>query len=120
MLIEENNWDDERGITMADSKLVPGLWGILENKKTQTRTEIEALAREILDQMSLDEKIAHMSGDTPLFPGSIQMLYGYNLKPLPTGKQLEWYITTPRGPSLKRIPGMPKRRFSPAGRGFKL
>ncbi len=88
---------------MAGSKLVPGFWGNLETENKRTRTEIEALARGILDQMSLDEKIAHMSGDTPLFRGSIQMLYGYNLRPLPAGENLRL--------------GIPGIRFSDGPRG---
>lgn len=37
-----------------------------------------------------------------------------------TGKQVEWFNATPRGPSVNWSAGTPRRWFSPDGMGVKL
>jgi len=65
--------------------------------------EIEAKARDWLDQMNLDEKIDQMSGSTPLFSGLIEMLRAYNFRPFPAGEN-------------RRL-GIPGLQFSDGPRG---
>ena len=51
-----------------------------------TAQEIEAKARELLDQLTLDEKLGMMDADTPLWSGFVEMLGGaYNKHPWPAG-----------------------------------
>jgi beta-glucosidase len=91
---------------MFQPKLVPGLWGALEVHGPLPDEEIEARARALLGQMTLDEKIAQMSGDTPLLPGLIQMARAYNYEPFPAGENLRL--------------GIPGIRFTDGPRGVAL
>jgi beta-glucosidase len=88
---------------MPKVKLVPGLWGSLTPPQPLSRERIEAKARELLQQLSLDEKIHQMSGDTPAFRGMIEMMYAYNVRPFPAGENLRL--------------GIPGIRFSDGPRG---
>jgi beta-glucosidase len=91
---------------MFQPKLVPGLWGALEVYGPLPDEEVEARARALLGQMTLDEKIAQMSGDTPLLPGLIQMARAYNYEPFPAGENLRL--------------GIPGIRFTDGPRGVAL
>ena len=51
-----------------------------------TKEQVEEKAKHLLAQMSLEEKIHQMSGDTPLFRGLIELLFAYNKRPLPAGE----------------------------------
>jgi beta-glucosidase len=73
---------------MFKAKLVPGLWGALATSWPLSAPEIETRARDLLGQMTLDEKIGQMAGDTPLLPGLIQMARAYNYEPIPAGENL--------------------------------
>jgi len=68
-----------------------------------TKEQVEEKAKHLLAQMSLEEKIYQMSGDTPLFRGLIELLFAYNKHPLPAGEN-----------SRLSIPGI---RFSDGPRG---
>jgi beta-glucosidase len=68
-----------------------------------TKEQVEEKAKHLLAQMSLEEKIHQMSGDTPLFRGLIELLLAYNKRPLPAGEN-----------SRLSIPGI---RFSDGPRG---
>ena len=68
-----------------------------------TKEQVEVKAKHLLAQMSLEEKIHQMSGDTPLFRGLIELLLAYNKHPLPAGEN-----------SRLSIPGI---RFSDGPRG---
>ncbi|MHC1592269.1 MAG: glycoside hydrolase family 3 C-terminal domain-containing protein [Candidatus Helarchaeales archaeon] len=48
--------------------------------------QIELKAREILDKMTIEEKLSQMSGDLSLLRGGIPMLIRYNKKPIPAGE----------------------------------
>ena len=88
---------------MPKVKLVPGLWGSLTPSQPLTCEQIEAKARDLLQELSLDEKIHQMSGDTPLFSGMLAMMRAYNTQPLPAGENLRL--------------GIPGIRFSDGPRG---
>lgn len=88
---------------MAKVKMVPGEWGALQTAQPLSEEQIEAKARELLAQMTLDEKIGQMSGDTPRMPGMIEMMRAYNMHPLPAGENLRL--------------GIPGVRFSDGPRG---
>jgi len=47
--------------------------------------EIEEKARGLVAQMSLDEKIGQMSGDSSRILGALAMMRGYNMRPIPAG-----------------------------------
>ena len=49
-------------------------------------SDVDAGARHLLAQMTLDEKIGQMSGDTPMLSGLIGMAHGYNVRPFPAGE----------------------------------
>ena len=70
---------------------------------TITKEQVEEKAKHLLAQMSLEEKIYQMSGDTSLFRGLIELLVAYNKRPLPAGEN-----------SRLSIPGI---RFSDGPRG---
>jgi beta-glucosidase len=91
---------------MFKPKLVPGLWGALEVPGPLPEEEVEARARALLEQMTLDEKIAQMSGDTPLLPGLIGMVRAYNYEPFPAGENLRL--------------GIPGVRFTDGPRGVTI
>ncbi len=88
---------------MAKVKMVPGEWGSLQTAQPLSEEQIEVKARELLAQMTLDEKIGQMSGDTPRMPGMIEMMRAYNIRPLPAGENLRL--------------GIPGIRFSDGPRG---
>jgi beta-glucosidase len=69
--------------------------------------EIEVRARELLSQMTLEEKVQAMSGDEPFWPGMFEMIdEGYNLRPYVAGEN----------PRL----GLPGLRFGDGPRGAVL
>src|SRR5512139_3046542 len=88
---------------MPKVKLVPGLWGSLTPSQPLSGDQIEAKARDLLQQLTLDEKIHQMSGDTPLLTGTLEMMRAYNTHPLPAGENLRL--------------GIPGIRFSDGPRG---
>ena len=88
---------------MPRVKLVPGLWGSLTPSQPLSDEQIEAKARDLLQQLSLDEKIHQMSGDTPFLSGTLEMMRAYNTRPLPAGENLRL--------------GIPGIRFSDGPRG---
>jgi len=65
---------------------------------------VDEKARNLLTQMSLEEKIQQMSGDTPLVRGFIELLFAYNRHPIPAGENMRL-----------SIPGI---RFSDGPRGI--
>ncbi len=62
-------------------------FGRLETSATLTPTQIDARARELLAQLSLDEKLGLMDGDTPFWPGLAEMMApgGYASRPWVAG-----------------------------------
>ena len=88
---------------MASVKIVPGTWGRLETGEALAEEKLEARARELLAQMTLDEKIRQMSGDMPTVRGILGMLRQYNPVPYPAGEN-------------HRL-GIPGIRFSDGPRG---
>ena len=84
--------------------MVPSEWGILKEDSPLTKEQIEKKARDLLAQMSLEEKVKQMSGDTPLVRGFIELLFAYNRHPIPAGENM-WLS----------IPGI---RFSDGPRGI--
>ncbi len=73
---------------MPRVKLAPGLWGTLTPAGPLSDDPIEARAHDLLRQLTLDEKIHQMSGDTPFLSGTLEMMRAYNLHPLPAGENL--------------------------------
>ena len=73
-------------------KMVPGEWGALKEDVPLAKEQVEEKAKHLLAQMSLEEKVQQMSGDTPLFRGLIELLFGYNKHPLPAGENLRLSI----------------------------
>ena len=73
-----------------------------------TKEQVEEKAKHLLAQMSLQEKIHQMSGDTPLFRGLIELLVAYNKRPLPAGENSRLSIPAirfsdgPRGVVMNR------------------
>jgi beta-glucosidase len=61
-------------------------WKSLQNLPSET---IEVKAREILAQMSLDQKVRQMAGDQTLVRGGIPMLRQYNARPICAGTDPE-------------------------------
>ena len=61
------------------------LLSALLSHKTLTPAQIDAVARSLFAQLSLDEKIGMMSGDVSFFAGLLHMSSGgYNRFPLTT------------------------------------
>ena len=56
---------------MPKVKLVPGLWGSLIPPRPLSDDQIEARSHDLLRQLTLDEKIHQMSGDTPFLGGAL-------------------------------------------------
>ncbi len=77
----------------------------MKNESTKPLAEqaVEEKARTLLSQMTLAEKIDQMSGDIPLFPGILELLFAYNKRPYPAGEN-----------ARLNIPGI---RFSDGPRG---
>ena len=46
-------------------------FGALETRQLLTDPQIDGIARELLAQLSLEEKFGMMSGDTPFFQGDL-------------------------------------------------
>jgi beta-glucosidase len=88
---------------MASYKTVPGTWGRLETGEALTEDQIDARARQLLAQMTIEEKIRQMSGDMPTARGIVGMLRRYNAVPYPAGEN-------------ERL-GIPGIRFSDGPRG---
>lgn len=57
-----------------------------ETAETRTPDQTEQRARELLDEMSLEEKIAQMSGDQTLLTGGVKLARFYNAEPIPSGR----------------------------------
>jgi beta-glucosidase len=63
----------------------PGAFGALETREPLTDARIDAIARELLAQLSLEEKIDMMSGGHRFFPGMLHFgSAGYKRHPLTT------------------------------------
>jgi hypothetical protein len=58
---------------MPRVKLAPGLWGSLPPAQPVSDDQIEAGARDLLQQLTLDEKIQQMPGDTPFLSGMLEL-----------------------------------------------
>ncbi len=78
-------------------------WGALAVTEPLTLEQIEAKAHHLLAQMSLEEKVAQMSGDATLLSGMLEMMRGYNTRPIRAGEN-------------RRL-GIPGIRFSDGPRG---
>ncbi len=74
-------------MTPADPSLPRAAFGALETPATLTPAQIDAKARSLLAQLTLDEKIGMMSGDTPFWPGLAEMMApgGYASRPWVAG-----------------------------------
>jgi beta-glucosidase len=90
------------GFIWSKFKLVQGLWGNLETDEPRTEDQIAQITEEYLSRMTLDEKIAQMSGDGRLSK-NIDTMIRYNQEPLPAGEN-------------HRL-GIPGIRFSDGPRG---
>ena len=90
---------------MPKDKTAParGAWGALAVTEPLTLEQIEAKVCHLLAQMSLEEKVAQMSGDAPLLSGMLEMMRGYNTRPIRAGEN-------------RRL-GLPGIRFSDGPRG---
>lgn len=62
-------------------------FGALETATALTGAQIDARARELLAQLTLDEKLGLMDGDTPFWPGLAEMMApgGYGSRPWVAG-----------------------------------
>jgi beta-glucosidase len=90
------------GFPWTKFKMVPGIWGKLEPQIPRTEEQIERKVEEYLEKMTLDEKIAQMSGDGN-FIKNLDTMIRYNQEPLPAGEN-------------HRL-GIPGIRFSDGPRG---
>ncbi len=88
------------------TKTVPAEWGALAVTEPLMPEQIEAQARHLLAQMSLDEKVGQKSGDAPLISGMLEMLRGYNTRPTRAGEN-------------RRL-GLPGIRFTDGPRGVMM
>src|SRR5438552_9770493 len=80
-------------------------FGALATTESLTDEHIEQRAQALLDQLTLDEKIALMDGDPPFWPGLADMFAGgYNQHPWVAG-------------AVPRL-GIPGVRFSDGRRGL--
>ena len=65
-------------------------FGAFETRQSLTEPQIDGIARELLAQLSLEEKFGMMSGDTPFFQGDL----------VAAGKPGRWYgLSSLRRPS---------------------
>ncbi len=71
----------------ADPHPVRAAFGALETAATLSPAQIDAKARRLLAQLTLEEKISLMSGDTPFWPGLAEMMApgGYASRPWVAG-----------------------------------
>lgn len=81
-------------------------WSPLGVREPLSRDAIESRARSLVAGMTLDEKVASVSGDVPFWPGLTTMLEAYNVRPWPSG-------ATPRL-------GLPGIQFTDGPRGVAL
>jgi len=74
-------------MTTADSSPARAAFGALETPATLTPAQIDAKARGLLAQLTLDEKLGMMHGDTPFWPGLAEMMApgGYASRPWVAG-----------------------------------
>jgi len=74
-------------MTSADRSPARAAFGALETPKTLTPAQIDAKARALLAQLTLDEKLGTMHGDTPFWPGLAEMMApgGYASRPWVAG-----------------------------------
>ena len=77
---------------MVRSKMVPGEWGSLAVKEPLSKAQIEEKAKDLLAQMTLQEKVKQMSGDWSMMMEGIGMLRVYNARPIPAGENLRLRI----------------------------
>jgi beta-glucosidase len=86
----------------------PGAFGAPETREPLTDAQIDAIARELLAQLSLEEKIDMMSGGHRFFPGMLHVgSAGYKRHPLTTVG------------AIPRL-GIPGLRFTDGSRGVML
>ena len=71
---------------MVQKPRVPHELGTSQTDEQSSQEQIESQAHHLLVQMSLEEKIQQMSGDTPRFSGLFEMVRRYNEHPLPAGE----------------------------------
>jgi beta-glucosidase len=89
---------------MTKREEITSAFGGLETTETLTMDQIEAKAHDLLAQLTLDEKIWLMYGDTPFWSGFADMMGGgYSQHPWPAG-------------AVPRL-GIPGIRFSDGPRG---
>ena len=74
-------------MTSADSSPARAAFGALETPATLTPAQIDAKACGLLAQLTLDEKLGMMHGDTPFWPGLAEMMApgGYASRPWVAG-----------------------------------
>jgi len=74
-------------MTSADPSPARAAFGALETPATLTPAQIDAKARGLLAQLTLDEKLGMMHGDTPFWPGLAEMMApgGYASRPWVAG-----------------------------------
>jgi len=74
-------------MTSADRSPARAAFGALETPRTLTPAQIDAKARALLAQLTLDEKLGTMHGDTPFWPGLAEMMApgGYASRPWVAG-----------------------------------
>ena len=74
-------------MTSADPSPARAAFGALETPATLTPAQIDAKARGLLAQLTLDEKLGMMQGDTPFWPGLAEMMApgGYASRPWVAG-----------------------------------
>ena len=83
-----------------------GPFGALETAAPLTDAQIDGIARGLVAQLTREEKIGMMSGDTAFFEGALSMqLDGYQRQPRTTAG------------AIQRL-GLPGVRFSDGPRGF--
>jgi beta-glucosidase len=85
------------------TQTAPAVWGDLPTDGLLTETQIEEMAKALLAEMTLAEKVNQMSGDASRIWGGIEMLRGYNRTPILAGED-----------ARKGVPGI---RFSDGPRG---
>lgn len=71
----------------ASAQPASSAFGALESATSLTPTQIDGRARELLAQLSLEEKLGLMDGDTPFWPGLTEMMApgGYSSRPWVAG-----------------------------------
>jgi beta-glucosidase len=104
MAIAESS--DRRAEAAQEEAAQPTAFGGLETREPLTDTQIDGIARDLLAQLTLDEKISMMHGDTHFFEGSFGARRGgYNRRPRTTAG------------AIARL-GIPGVRFSDGPRGY--